>query len=88
MMHKYLLGLMDRFLKVIMNCETIMGGKLILLGCDFQQILPVIPGGLCENIVAASIKKIKVLIHATHLSLNQNMCIEKLANNECQTKDN
>ena len=45
MMHKYMLDCLDRFSKVIMNNENVMGGKLMLLVHDFKQILPVIPGG-------------------------------------------
>ena len=82
MMHKYMLDLLDRLLKVIMNIENIMGGKLILLVHDFRQILPVITGGLWENIVAASIKKSNVWIHVINLSLQCNMRIEKLMHDE------
>ena len=82
MMHKYMLDFSDRFLKAAMNCETIMGGKIILLVHDFRQILPVIPGGVWEKIVAALIKRIKVWIHVIHLSLQLNMRIEKLMHDE------
>ena len=82
MMHKYMLDLLDRLLKVIMNSENIMGGKLILLVHDFRQIIPVIPGGVRKNIVAASIKRSKVWIHVIHLSLQRNMRIEKLIHDE------
>ena len=82
MTHKYMLDLLDRFLKVIMNSENVMGGKLILLVHDFRPILPVIPGGVRENIVAALIKMIKVWIHVIHLSLQRNMCTEKLMHDE------
>ena len=65
-----------------MNSENFMGGKLILLVHDFRQILPVIPGGVRENIVAASIKKSNIWIHVINLSLQLNMHIEKLMHDE------
>ena len=55
-----------------------MGGKIVLLIHDFWQILPVIPCGKRENIVAASIKNIKIWVYVIHLALKQNMRIEKL----------
>ena len=43
MMHYYLLDMLDRFLKELMQSNEFMGGKLILLMHDFRQILPVVP---------------------------------------------
>ena len=50
----------------------------VLLIHDFRQILPVIPGGRRENIVAASIKNSKIWVDVVQLALTQNMRIEKL----------
>ena len=54
------------------------GGKSILLGGDFRQILPVIPGGTKEDIVHASLcnsvlwSKFKVLTLTKNMRLSSN----------------
>ena len=78
MMHKNQLDLLDEFLQCVMKNTQLMGGKIVLLIHDFRQILPVIPGGRRENIVAASIKNRKIWVNVVHLALTQNMRIEKL----------
>jgi hypothetical protein len=49
------------------------GGKSILLGGDFRQILPVIPGGTKEEIINASFSSSSLWSAFTFLTLNQNM---------------
>jgi len=36
---RYALKIMDRTLRDIMNNDLPFGGKIILLGCDFKQLL-------------------------------------------------
>ncbi|KAI9391145.1 hypothetical protein POPTR_007G048501v4 [Populus trichocarpa] len=54
------------------------GGKSILLGGDFRQILPIIPGGIKEDIVHASLcssvlwSKFKVLTLTKNMRLSSN----------------
>lgn len=45
----------DCTLRDIMHCDTIFGGKCVVMGGDFRQILPVIPKGSRAEIVNASI---------------------------------
>ena len=45
MMDYKLLDLLDRFLQELMQSETFMGGKLVIMMHDFRQILLVVPGG-------------------------------------------
>ena len=77
-MNRYLLDLLDRFLQCVMGNTELMWGKIVLLIHDFRQILPVIPGGKIENIVAVSIKNREIWVDVVHLALTQNMIIEKL----------
>ena len=86
MMHKYLLDLLDKFLKFVMGNTQLMGGKIVLIVHDFRQILPVIPGGRRENIVAASIKNRKIWVDVVHLESTQNMRIEKLMHDNLSHK--
>ena len=77
-MHKNLLDILDKFLKIVMGNTQLMGGIFVLLIHDFRKILPVIPGWKRENIVAASIKNSKIWVNVVHQALTQNMRIEKL----------
>ncbi|KAG5227547.1 ATP-dependent DNA helicase [Salix suchowensis] len=49
------------------------GGKTILLGGDFRQILPVIPGGTKEQIINASLTSSTLWPKFTVLTLEENM---------------
>ncbi|XP_019175761.1 PREDICTED: uncharacterized protein LOC109171086 [Ipomoea nil] len=61
MMHKFCFEALDRSMRDIMrvkNPNTLdmtFGGKTVVLGGDFRQILPVIPKGTRKDIVGASI---------------------------------
>jgi hypothetical protein len=48
------------------------GGKSVLLGGDFRQILPVIPGGTKEEIINASFSSSSLWSTFTFFTLNQN----------------
>ncbi|KAI3859314.1 hypothetical protein MKW98_007695 [Papaver atlanticum] len=53
--------------------KVLFGKKTVVLGGDFRQILPVIEGGLREDIVNASISKSKLWKHFEVFELTQNM---------------
>ncbi|XP_027934329.1 ATP-dependent DNA helicase PIF1-like [Vigna unguiculata] len=59
MAHKYCFEALDRTLNDIMSGmtkeNTVFGGKVIVFGGDFRQILPVIPGGSRSDIVNSTI---------------------------------
>ncbi|XP_052619879.1 uncharacterized protein LOC111900667 [Lactuca sativa] len=61
MVHKHAFEVLDRTLKDILKCvnptnsNIPFGGKVIVFGGDFRQILPVVPGGSRQNIVNASL---------------------------------
>lgn len=52
------------------------GGKCVVLGGDFRQILPVIPGGTRSDIVFASIKSSYLWSHCQILTLTKNMRLQ------------
>ena len=58
MVPKAALTVLDRLLKDIMISEEMFGGKCILFGGDFRQILPVVRKGnrvtICEETVKYS----------------------------------
>ncbi|KAL7614265.1 uncharacterized protein LOC128132459 [Lactuca sativa] len=61
MVHKHAFEALDRSLKDVLRSENStesnipFGGKVIVFGGDFRQILHVIPGGSRQNIVNASL---------------------------------
>ncbi|CAI0552758.1 unnamed protein product [Linum tenue] len=58
------------------------GGKTVLLGGDFRQILPVVPNGGREETLSASIVRSPLWSHCNLLCLHQNMRINQDAVNE------
>jgi ATP-dependent DNA helicase PIF1 len=82
MVHKYGFEALDRSLKDIFPCpngspcDNLFGGKVIVFGGDFRQILPVVPNGSRQQIVNASLsssyiwRKCKVLKLTKNLRLN------------------
>ena len=72
MMNFDLLDLLDRFLRVLMEKDLCMGGKLI------RQILPVVPGGNRAAIVSATILSSDIWKYFKPLHLTKNMRVECL----------
>ena len=55
MTHRHALELVDRLLKDLMDSNLPFGGKVVVLGGNFCQVLPVVRKGSCPQIVNASI---------------------------------
>jgi hypothetical protein len=53
--------------------DKIFGGKTMVLGGDFRQILPVFPKGGQEDIISASLPRSHLWQHVTILCLHINM---------------
>jgi ATP-dependent DNA helicase PIF1 len=79
MMHKHCFEAVDRTLRDILrsyderNKYLPFGGKVIVFGGDFRQILPVIPKGTRQEVVNASINSSKIWNHCEVLTLSTNM---------------
>jgi ATP-dependent DNA helicase PIF1 len=79
MMHKHCFEAVDRTLRDIMlepnngRNDIPFGGKVVVLGGDFRQILPVIPKGTRQDIVHASINSSKLWPYFEVLTLTKNM---------------
>lgn len=56
MQHRHCIEAADRTLRDICDSEKPFGGITVVLGGDFRQILPVIPKGVREQIVNASLR--------------------------------
>jgi hypothetical protein len=79
MMHHRAFEVVDRTLRDLMRLdeahatEKIFGGKIVVLGGDFRQILPVVPKGGQKDIVSASLPQSHLWQHVTILHLHINM---------------
>jgi len=79
MVHRRAFEVVDRTLRDLMQLddtqvtEKIFGGKTVVLGGDFRQILPIVPKGGREDIVGASLPQSHLWQHVTILRLHINM---------------
>jgi hypothetical protein len=79
MMHRRAFEVVDQTLRDLMQLddtqatEKIFGGKTVVLGGDFRQILHVVPKGGREDIVSASLPRSHLWQHVTILHLHINM---------------
>jgi hypothetical protein len=84
MMHRHLFELLDRTLRDIMSkvnpqLEHVpFGGKVIVMGGDFRQLLPVVPRGTKSMTVDAALKSSSLWQHVQVLLLHENMRVKKL----------
>ncbi|XP_023751561.2 uncharacterized protein LOC111899896 [Lactuca sativa] len=79
MVHKHAFEALDRSSKDVLRSENStesnipFGGKVIVFGGDFRQILHVIPGGSRQNIVNASLSSSYLWQHCKIHKLTKNM---------------
>jgi hypothetical protein len=57
MQHKHAFEAVDRTLRDLTGMDVVFGGKTVMLGGDFRQILPVVPRGSRSDIVNAAVNK-------------------------------
>jgi hypothetical protein len=63
------------------------GGKVVVLGGDLRQILPVVEGGSKEEVIAATIIRSHLWSHVEILSLKQNMRLLSSPSDPCQQQE-
>jgi ATP-dependent DNA helicase PIF1 len=75
MMHKHVFQAVDRTIRDIMGRpDVLFGGKMVVLGGHFRQILPVVPRGNRGQIVSASLKRSTIIWpHVRVYQLHENM---------------
>jgi len=85
MAHKHVFEAMNRTLQHVMGVVDLalkfmlFGGKVVVMGGDFRQILPVVPWGTRGQIMDASLKRSVVLWHRVKVhQLHENMCVQRL----------
>ncbi|GAB2289108.1 hypothetical protein Dimus_038038 [Dionaea muscipula] len=77
MQHKHCVEAVDRTLRDMRNCDKPFGGITVVLGGDFRQILPVVPKGVREQIVNATLRRSSLWEGITILTLNANMRLDR-----------
>ncbi|CAH9140571.1 unnamed protein product [Cuscuta epithymum] len=88
MVHKHCFEALDRTLRDILrfqnprSLEIPFGGKTIVFGGDFRQILPVIPKGTRQDIVNASINSSYLWQHTHVMRLTKNLRLLHLPAND------
>ncbi|XP_061375918.1 ATP-dependent DNA helicase RRM3-like [Gastrolobium bilobum] len=79
MVHRFFFKALDRTLRDVLrisdtSCADMpFGGKVVVLGGDFREILPVIPHGSRQDIVHATINSSHLWSHCHLLTLTKNM---------------
>jgi ATP-dependent DNA helicase PIF1 len=86
MAHRFTFEALERTLRDVMSSyptgNNIFGGKVIIFGGDFRQILPVVPRGSRSDIVHASINASKIWDHCQVLTLTKNMRLKNCSNSD------
>lgn len=89
MAHKFCFEALDRTLKDILNNDKNFGGKVIVFGGDFRQILPIVPRADRSDIVNASINSSYIWDSCEVLTLTKNMRLQQnpMSTNSQELKD-
>ena len=87
MTNKHCFEALDKTLQDLRNnFEQPFGGMTIVLGGDFQQILPIIPTGTKEDIINATINNSYLLPYFKILKLTENMRLKQYNHREEEKK--
>jgi hypothetical protein len=65
--------MLDRSLQDIMGCKVPFGGKVMVFGGDFRQVLPVVPRGTRAQIIDATLLRSYILKYVRKICLMRNM---------------
>ncbi|KAL7132109.1 hypothetical protein ABFS83_12G049200 [Erythranthe nasuta] len=76
MMHRFCFAALDRTMRSILNYEKPFGGKVIVLGGDFRQILPVVLKASRQDIVHATINSSPLWRECRVMRLHKNMRLQ------------
>ena len=55
MIHRHAIEALDRMLQDINDCNASFGGKVVVFGGDFRQVLPVVPRATKDEVIKASL---------------------------------
>jgi hypothetical protein len=85
MVHKHVFEVVNCTLQHVMGAvnpvlkDILFGGKVVVMGGDFRQLLPMVPRGTRGQIVDASLKRSVILWHSVKVHhLHENMRVQRL----------
>ena len=78
MIHRHAAECIDRTLRDLCSCELPFGGKVIVFGGDFRQILPIIRHSTRAQLVSACINRSPLWHHVRVMKLTINMRLQSL----------
>jgi hypothetical protein len=76
MVHKNILGLIDRMLRQVTNIDKPFGNKIVILGGDWKQLLPIVKASFSNTVhaqIEACIQSHELYDLFEHLTLTVNM---------------
>ncbi|XP_012834082.1 PREDICTED: ATP-dependent DNA helicase PIF1-like [Erythranthe guttata] len=76
MMHRYCFEALDKTMKSILQADKPFGGKVVVLGGDFRQILPVVLKASRQDIVHATINSSPLWNFCRVMKLTKNMRLQ------------
>ena len=77
MQHKHAIEAVDQTLQDLLDNNSSFGGITVLFGGDFRQTLPVIPHGIRQQLISASLRRSRIWDHVQMYYLHQNMRLEQ-----------
>ncbi|XP_019158425.1 PREDICTED: uncharacterized protein LOC109155147 [Ipomoea nil] len=92
MMHKHCFEALDRTIRDLLrfnnplSADKTFGGKTVVFGGDFRQILPVIPKGTRQDIVAATINSSYLWNNCKVLRLTKNLRLNRIEHDVHQSE--
>ena len=82
MIHKHAAECIDRSLRYLCSCDLPFGGKVIVFGVDFRQILPVIRHGTRSEVVSACLNRSPLWRCVKVMKLTINMRLQHLSSQD------
>jgi len=77
MQHRHVFEAVDRTFRDITKVDAPFGGKIVVFGGDFRQVLPVVLRGTRGDIENACLKRSAIWSHVNTLKLCENMRVKK-----------
>ena len=77
MAHRHVFEAVDRCFREVVGVDVPFGGKVVVFGGDFRQVLPVIPRGTQAEIENACLKNSEIWRSVSVLKLTENMRVNR-----------
>ena len=82
MPNKHVAECLDHSLRNICSCDLPFGGKVVVFGGDFRQILPVVKHGSRAEVVSACLNRSQLWRHVKVMNLTISIRLQNLSNHD------